>query len=599
VGRSDRDIVDELEGLLDKLHETPDETDRARLRDEIHFVGQALWPLVTPRPGDVLGGRELVRRVGHGAFATVWLSKKPGSEGGEQFATKVIHGTCLSTGLMLSRFRRGVRAMHRLTQKTDRHPQIVPILVEDDSSLAFTMPFFAGETLADVKSRGWSLDKKVEVLASICAAVEYAHRNGVVHRDIKPNNILFDAQGTPVLTDFDLADIEHESNTYTEDQGPGSLMFAAPEQVPMGQPSQVTFDVYSLGRLLHYLLVEGPMSLDPTHPKDRAALRRFPRSLVVVVRRATHKNPAKRYRDVASLRAAVVGYRRPRALLAAWIHTARTWLWDSITLVSVALLVATASALVYVRLQHQRLVEDFDVLFAEYDHLHAEYRAMVGSRMSNARRREEAQREMTALADKYFEYDKKPPSPSIDKLKEDFDRKFSELRDDVIRIEAEEHALDDTIAKRIAPLDKRYKDLLEQSKRSNVTPPARPEYDWGSVPPKATAEPPPLPPLQGEPPTEFAPGAVAGRINRAKEAAIERCRGLVQGPTKVSVGLAVLPSGEVTAEMTSGPKGTPTEACVLGVFRGFRVQPPTTERTFSNERRNVFETTQSFTLREK
>jgi serine/threonine protein kinase len=119
------------------------------------------------------------------------------------------------------------------------------------------MELLHGGNLDEVDKLGWALARKLEVMSRVCMAVAYSHANGVIHRDVKPANIVLNYQGQPVLTDFDIADVKFATSmSTTVEGGLGTPVFAAPEQLEDADLANERSDVYSLGRLLLYLLIE-------------------------------------------------------------------------------------------------------------------------------------------------------------------------------------------------------------------------------------------------------------------------------------------------------------------------------------------------------
>ncbi|MFT3768911.1 MAG: protein kinase [Minicystis sp.] len=567
-----REGVDRLEMLLSALPAASgDPVKEKELRAEIAALDQFIRPLLMPRAGAEMGKMELIEPIGSGAFATVWKSKPPGLDTGERFATKVLHATCLTSGSMLLRFRRGVKAMKYLTKKKDVHPQIVPLLLEDDSSLAFTMPYLPGQNLVNIKGRGWSVHKKVEVLISICHAVEYAHRRGVVHRDIKPANIVLDAAGTPILTDFDIADMDYATTVSMDERGLGSPMFAAPEQLESSEEADVRVDVYSLGRLLHYLLVERPIKVTPEHEDDFRDLAPFPMSLVSIVRRATRRSPERRHRDVAALRAALEMYRSPWFTLSAWVDTMGTRLRPMVAALSLILLaLGTIGAFLlredYHATQYRELARKLDILDAAYDDLAAR-------RASYADEKRQLQARMEALVQQFFAIveDEKSSAAAKAQLNEEIFKLWKKARDRHDEIAVKEAGLDEESRAQKASIDELRKQLEDQWKH-RLTPIARRRLDPPRVRPTSHEEPPPgeAAPDAGGPPKPLKFPDLMPRLTEAKQQA-GRCRVPAGAEKKALVKLVVQPSGEVRAEMVSGPRSE--EQCVLGPFSGLRVQP--------------------------
>jgi serine/threonine protein kinase len=576
-----RECVDRLEIVLAELAKVSgDATKTNELRAEMGAIDQFVRPVLQPKAGDLLAGMELLQPVGNGAFATVWLAKKPGPDTGERYAVKVLHQTCLTSGSMLWHFRRGVKAMKYLTRKTDVHPQIVPLLREDDSSLAFVMPFLPGQNLVNVKERGWSVEKKVEVLISICRTVEYAHRRKVVHRDIKPANIVFDGQGTPFLTDFDLADMETATTLSVADRGLGSPMFAAPEQIENSEKPDVRCDVYSLGRLLHYLLLERPLNVSPDHPADFEGLSKLPLPLIAIVRKAAARDPSKRYRDVASLRAALGTYRRRSSLVAAWAYRIGNGLQHWSALVALLLLgVATAGTFFYYdrfRCAQYRLLEERnEQLRAEIDKLNLDYAALASAQVSLSDEKQDKESQMVDLVDQYnrVQKDSSLDASSKKTLTAEIHSRWAPLQQRCDEITAKEAIAMREIQRNRDELEKKQIQLEKESLARGFAPPIVRKFD---LPPALPA----LPTGHGvgalvtgeETPKPFAFSDLEPRLAAAATQVAEHCRVPAGAATSGSVAVTILSSGAVSAVMVSGPKNTEAELCVVALYAAIRVE---------------------------
>jgi tRNA A-37 threonylcarbamoyl transferase component Bud32 len=277
------------------------------------------------KTGSRVAGTQLIAPIGRGGFATVWSAKRLGSH--EIVATKVFHFEHLATGLMLWRFRRGIQAIKHLIRSRDADRSILPILSVDDSGLAFSMPLVERGNLQDIASRGWTTGKQVDVAIRICRAVERAHRLGVIHRDIKPANILLDSDELPILTDFDIADVQFLATESLLSGGEGTPLFTAPEQLKSISRADERSDGYSLGRLLYFMLLGRPPAIQHEQSPSLGDLRAVPLTLVSIVRKATQYDPAKRYATVAELRRALETYltwrSRSRAIVNACKQAAR------------------------------------------------------------------------------------------------------------------------------------------------------------------------------------------------------------------------------------------------------------------------------------
>jgi serine/threonine-protein kinase PknK len=250
--------------------------------------------------------------IGRGGFATVYLGWQPDFH--RKVAVKVLDADGRDP-VVRARFEREVRAMGAVSD----HPHVVPVYdagVQDDRPY-LVMPYLSGGSLADEITRG-PLDpaEVVRVGRAVADALEAAHRTGLLHRDVKPSNILRDGYGEPKLGDFGVA--RFSDATTTQGHIAMTLAYAAPEVLD-GKPATVASDVYSLGATLHALLrgaspftvAEGAlpvamamrvMAEDPPDLREAGV----PAGLAAVVDKAMAKDPDQRYPSAAALRDALV-----------------------------------------------------------------------------------------------------------------------------------------------------------------------------------------------------------------------------------------------------------------------------------------------------
>ncbi|PYK46619.1 MAG: hypothetical protein DME53_02040, partial [Verrucomicrobia bacterium] len=203
-----------------------------------------------------LGDYELLEEVGRGGQGVVFRARQKSLN--RTVALKVISLGQWASKAHLKRFRLEAEAAARL-----EHPGIVPIheVGERDGSCYFSMKFIEGGQLDEVARREpIPIRRAVELMANVARTVHYAHEHGILHRDIKPGNILLDTKGEAHLTDFGLARlVESESSvTHTLDVL-GTPSYMAPEQA-IGNNAAVssTTDVYGLGAVLYQLLTSQP-----------------------------------------------------------------------------------------------------------------------------------------------------------------------------------------------------------------------------------------------------------------------------------------------------------------------------------------------------
>jgi len=276
----------------------------------------ALGPLIEDGKGarPVLidfGGYELLEELGRGGQGVVYRARQKSLN--RIVALKVIGLGHWAATAHVKRFRKEAEAAARL-----EHPGIVPIyeVGERDGSCFFSMKFVEGGQLdAFIKREPMSPRQAVELLAKIARTVQFAHERGILHRDIKPGNILLDAKGEPQLTDFGLARLVEQESTVTNSFDVlGTPSYMSPEQAG-GYAKELTAaaDVYGLGAVFYQLLTGHPpfaggttyetirlvLETDPRRP--RLWNPKVDRDLEVIVFKCLEKDPQKRYPTAEAL----------------------------------------------------------------------------------------------------------------------------------------------------------------------------------------------------------------------------------------------------------------------------------------------------------
>ena len=258
-----------------------------------------------------LGDYELLEEVGRGGQGVVFRARQKSLN--RTVALKVISLGQWASKAHLKRFRLEAEAAARL-----EHPGIVPIheVGERDGSCYFSMKFVEGGQLDEVVRREpMPIRRAVELIAKVARTVHYAHEHGILHRDIKPGNILLDAKGEPHLTDFGLARlVESESSvTHTLDVF-GTPSYMAPEQA-VGNNAAVSSatDVYGLGAVLYQLLTGQPpfaggatyetikLLLDTEPRQPRLLNPKIDRDLSTICLKCLEKDPKRRYSSALAL----------------------------------------------------------------------------------------------------------------------------------------------------------------------------------------------------------------------------------------------------------------------------------------------------------
>jgi TolB-like protein/predicted Ser/Thr protein kinase len=257
------------------------------------------------------GDYELLEEVGRGGQGVVFRARQKSLN--RIVALKVIGLGQWATKAHLKRFRLEAEAAASLD-----HPHIVPIyeVGERDGQCYFSMKFVEGGQLDEVvKQTPISIRQAVEVIAKVARTVHYAHEHGILHRDIKPGNILVDGNGEPLLTDFGLARLVETESTVTRTlEVLGTPSYMAPEQAA-GNNTKLTraTDVYGLGAVLYQLLTGHPpfaggttyetikllLETEPRQPRLWSA--KVDRDLSTICLKCLEKDPPRRYSSALAL----------------------------------------------------------------------------------------------------------------------------------------------------------------------------------------------------------------------------------------------------------------------------------------------------------
>ena len=250
-------------------------------------------------------------------------------------ALKILYPELSADPLFVERFRREAQAAANLS-----HPNIVPVFDwgEDEGTYFIVMELVEGTSLADMLrgSRTLTASRSAQLVAQVAAALGYAHRNGVVHRDVKPGNILITSDGQVKVTDFGIAQaVSSEDQLAEEGSVMGTATYFSPEQAE-GAAVDGRSDVYSLGVVLYEMLVgrppfigDSPVAVSSQHvhgtvPPLTDFNNTVPHDLESIVMEALAKSPAQRYQTADEFRADLLRFTEGQPVRAAG-HDVAFW----------------------------------------------------------------------------------------------------------------------------------------------------------------------------------------------------------------------------------------------------------------------------------
>jgi eukaryotic-like serine/threonine-protein kinase len=253
--RGNLDLRNEVERLIGLHEQAGDfiETPASDSTISLNLFDQPTPPLVGRR----LGSYEIVKEIGHGGMGAVYLGIRADEQYQKRVAIKLIKAGIDSTSV-IRRFRNERQILASLD-----HPGIAKLLdggTTDDGLPYFVMDYIEGEPIDEYcDNHKLTTVERLKLFRAVCASIQYAHQNLVVHRDIKPNNILITAEGAPKLLDFGIAKVMNPElarsalDMTMTGLAPLTPAYASPEQV-RGDPITTVSDVYSLGVVLYVLL---------------------------------------------------------------------------------------------------------------------------------------------------------------------------------------------------------------------------------------------------------------------------------------------------------------------------------------------------------
>ena len=259
-----------------------------------------------PLVGKIFGGYRITEKIAQGGMAAVYRGVD--RRLGRDVAIKLVLGGKQYSEVFLKRFRREIRALGKLM-----HPHIVPLL--DFGSIHgvpyLVMPYLSGGTIQDRIGKVWDWYDAAQIIIPIAQALAYAHGNGIIHRDVKPANILLSESGDPMLSDFGLMKMlkEEQSQDLTGSGMVGTPDYMAPEQW-VGEAVPQT-DIYALG-IIFYVMITGHLPyeagstpeimfkhISESHVPPRKHVPNIPIEVEMVIERALRKDYEKRYNTMA------------------------------------------------------------------------------------------------------------------------------------------------------------------------------------------------------------------------------------------------------------------------------------------------------------
>jgi serine/threonine protein kinase len=265
---------------------------------------------------------EMYERVGSGGMATVFRALDTNL--GRDVALKALHEHLVHEATFRERFEREARFIAGFN-----HPNIVQIYdfdvlnVDGTHIYYMVMPFVSGDTLKAVLEHYHSEEKTlphariIQIVEDIASALDYAHERGMVHRDVKPANILFDEHERAILTDFGIARLARSSGLTQDGTIVGTPAYMSPEQAT-GQESDLRSDIYSLAVIVYEMLTgrlpfddDGSVSVlvkhaNETPPDITSVLPHLSEAINECVLKALEKDPSRRYDSAGAFAASLV-----------------------------------------------------------------------------------------------------------------------------------------------------------------------------------------------------------------------------------------------------------------------------------------------------
>jgi serine/threonine protein kinase len=255
-----------------------------------------------------IGRYEIKSELGRGGMATVYLAFDPSFN--REVAIKVLPREMLHDPQFCARFEREIKMAAGL-----EHPAIVPVydVGEDNGQPYFVMRLMTGGSLAEKIAQGRiPVEETARIISKTAQGLAYAHKKGVVHRDLKPDNILFDDNNDPFISDFGVARLSESTGSLTGSGVIGTPAYMSPEQA-QGNPLDSRSDIYSLGVIVYQMLsghqpysADTPMGVVVKHitepvPEILEQVPSLPAAVDQVIRSSMAKDKTKRYATAIDL----------------------------------------------------------------------------------------------------------------------------------------------------------------------------------------------------------------------------------------------------------------------------------------------------------
>ena len=350
---ADTDVRKEVESLL-AAHDEPGE-----------FLDRSVWDFIDAHEGarlagSLIGPYRIVRPLGQGGMGTVFLAIREGGDFTQRVAIKLVRGG----EALVQRFRQERQILAALD-----HPNIARLV--DGGTTPDGLPYLVMEyvdgTPIDQYARQLSTAEKLRLFLQLCDAVQHAHRSLVIHRDIKPGNVLVTADGAPKLLDFGIAKLA--SPETRPDATATRLMtpeYASPEQL-LGRQVTTATDVYSLGVLLFELLTGvKPFAAETRTPATEAARasaqsRALRGDLDTILACALDVDPSRRYGSVERFADDVRRHLSGHPVLArpaTFVYRASKFVRRNKLVVAAGVAVAVVTAIAFATTLHQKRIAE-------------------------------------------------------------------------------------------------------------------------------------------------------------------------------------------------------------------------------------------------